>query len=459
MEAGATERELIRRLTGGMGVPPGEVEATGEAVLPSRYPVSELATAAVATAGLALADLLDALGLPVGPVRVDRGLADRWFAFAVLPDGWEGPAVWDPIAGDYPARDGWIRLHTNAPHHRTAALAVLEVAGDDTTRDAVARAVADWEATALESAVVEAGGVAGTLRSPGEWARHPQGAVVAGESLAEVVATDPAPAEAPRWRPTAARPLAGLRVLDLTRVLAGPVATRLLAGLGADVLRIDPPDWSEPGVELEVTLGKRLARLDLRTDDGLDALRGLLADADVLVHGYRADALERLGLGDAERRRIRPGLVDVRHDAYGWTGPWATRRGFDSIVQMSSGIAWPGESSEAGPGARPTPLPVQALDQATGYLDAAAVLRGLARRVRDGVGSASRLSLARTAAELQAAADLPRGPLAPIGDPPTSPLDTGWGPARLVTPPLSVGDATLRWDRGSRPLGSDEPRW
>jgi hypothetical protein len=452
MTAGATERELIGRLTEGVGIPEGEVEVAGTALLPSAYPVSELATAAVATAGLALADLLEALGLPGGPVRVDRGLADRWFAFAVLPDGWTGPAVWDPIAGDYRARDGWIRLHTNAPHHRAAALAVLGVAGD---RDEVARAVAAWEATALETAAVEAGGVAGALRSPLEWARHPQGAAVAGEPLADVVETDPAPAEAPRWRPTAARPLAGLRVLDLTRVLAGPVATRLLAGLGADVLRVDPPEWSEPGVELEVTLGKRLARLDLRTDAGLTTLRELLADADVLVHGYRADALERLGLGDEERRRIRPGLVDVRHDAYGWTGPWAGRRGFDSIVQMSSGIAWPGPD----PDARSTPLPVQALDQATGYLDAAAVLRGLARRVRERMGSASRLSLARTAAELQAAADLPRAPLAPIGEPPAAPLETGWGSARLVTPPLSVGEAALRWERGPRPLGSDEPRW
>jgi hypothetical protein len=445
------EQRLIDQMTAGIGVPGAELDIGGTAVLPSRYPVSEFAAASIATAGLALAELLHALGMPSAPVRVDRGLADQWFAWAVRPDGWERPQVWDPIAGDYRARDGWIRLHTNAPRHRDAALAVLGVANDP---DAVRSAVAGWSADELEIAVVAGGGVAGALRSPEAWAEHPQGAAVAREPLADIRGTDAAPAGSSRWRPVPDRPLAGLRVLDLTRVLAGPVATRLLAGLGAEVLRIDPPDWSEPGVELEVTLGKRLARLDLRTDEGLASLRELLAGADAVVHGYRGDALERLGLGAGERRRLRPGLVDVSHDAYGWTGPWATRRGFDSIVQMSTGIAWPGPDAAA----RPTPLPVQALDHATGYLDAAAVLHGLSGRVRDGVGSESRLSLARTAHELTSA-DPERGPLGESGQPSSSPLETGWGPARLVQPPLTVGSAILRWDRGPRPLGADPAEW
>jgi hypothetical protein len=457
MGATAGERRLLGSMTTGLGIAEAEVEIVGTAFLPSRYPASELATAAIATAGFALAELLTALDLPPGPVRVDRGLADHWFGLAVRPDGWRGPDVWDAIAGDYRARDGWIRLHTNAPHHRAVALAVLDVPEE---RAAVEAAVANWEADALEAAVVGAGGVAATLRSPRAWARHPQGKAVATEPLAAVAATDRGDAGGGRWMPTAERPLRGLRVLDLTRVLAGPVATRLLAGLGAEVLRIDPPDWSETGVEIEVTVGKRLARLDLRTAGGRARLVALLTEADVLVHGYRGDALDRLGLGEAERRRLRPGLVDVSHDAYGWTGPWALRRGFDSLVQMSTGIAWPGtDAAEPDRDTRPTPLPVQALDQATGYLDAAAALHGLARRVRDGVGSTSRLSLARTALELQLAADLERGPLGVPGEPPTTPLDTGWGPARLIEPPLRVGGAVLGWDRGPRPLGSDPAEW
>src|SRR5690606_35019655 len=244
----------------------------------------------------------------------------------------------------------------------------------------------------LEGRVVEEGGCAAVLRPPAAWASHPQGAAVAREPLVAVERTDPGP-DRSAWAPSADRPLHGLRVLDLTRVLAGPAATRVLAGLGADVLRIDPPTWDEPAIVPDMTLGKRAARLDARDPGGLDRLRQLLADADVFVHGYRADALERLGLGEAERRTIRPGLVDVSLDAYGFTGPWATRRGFDSLVQMSSGIADAGMRAAAAE--RPTPLPVQALDQATGYLMAAAVIAGLRDRIEHGTGSTARLSLAR----------------------------------------------------------------
>jgi crotonobetainyl-CoA:carnitine CoA-transferase CaiB-like acyl-CoA transferase len=246
-------------------------------------------------------------------------------------------------------------------------------------------------------------------------------------------------------------------VLDLTRVLAGPVATRVLAGLGADVLRIDPPQWEEPGVVPEVMIGKRSARLDARDPAGRAALEALLADADVLVHGYRRDALDHLGLGEKERDALRPGLVEVSLDAYGWSGPWTGRRGFDSLVQMSTGIA--GWGLRSGTADRPTPLPVQALDQATGYLMAAAALAGVARRASGGAGARSRLSLARTAAELERARAF--GAAAGTPDPvaPPVPLDTAWGAATVLPAPFSAGEVTLRWDRGPHPLGSDSPTW
>ena len=189
-----------------------------------------------------------------------------------------------------------------------------------------------------------------------------------------------------------ARPLAGVRVLDLTRILAGLIATRFLAGFGAEVLRIDPPNWDEPTIAPEVTLGKRCARLDLSGAGGRERWLALLSQADVVIHGYRPDALERLGLGVETRRRARPGLIDVSLDAYGWTGPWAGRRGFDSLVQMSSGIAEEGmrrASAEI-----PTPLPAQALGHATGYLMAAAAVRGLSASRASGEGSLVRVSLA-----------------------------------------------------------------
>ena len=219
----------------------------------------------------------------------------------------------------------------------------------------MAQQVSSWSADSLEAAVVMAGGCAAALRSPDAWRNHHQGMAVAHDQLVSRVFTDIAhrgddlgPAD---------RPLGGLKVLDLTRVLAGPAATRFLAGFGAQVLRIDPPGREEPGVEIEMTVGKNCARLDLRRHR--EDVLALLAEADVLVHGYRPGAMDRLGLGEHELHTARPGLVEVMLDAYGWSGPWRGRRGFDSLVQMSSGIAFPADGdpdsrpdAAAGPGAR-----------------------------------------------------------------------------------------------------------
>lgn len=254
------------------------------------------------------------------------------------------------------------------------------------------------------------------------------------------------------------RPLEGVRVLDLTRVLAGPVATRFLAGAGAEVLRLDPPDWDEPAVVPEVTLGKRCARLDARTADGRAAVLELLAGADVLVHGYRPGALDALLGIDADGRAAhRPGLVEVCLDAYGWSGPWSGRRGFDSLVQMSCGIAergmrWAGRDV-------PTPLPVQALDHATGYLLAAEAIDGLRERWETGTGSVRRASLARTAAWLVDLAPDDDQPLPEVPWGRATVEHTAWGPGRRLPPPVTVEGTPLRWFRAATPLGSDAARW
>jgi crotonobetainyl-CoA:carnitine CoA-transferase CaiB-like acyl-CoA transferase len=407
---------------------------TGHGSMPSVFPVTDLATASIGVAALAAASLLAPEDPP--PVTVDRGLASHWFAWSLRPDGWSPPAPWDPIAGDYATSDGWIRLHTNAPHHRAAALGVLGIAETDPTdRVHVTDAVARMRADELEAAVVDAGGCAATMHDLDTWRAHPQGAAVAAEPLVNVEAGAVGDDVAHDPRPD--RPLTGVRVLDLTRVLAGPVATRFLALLGADVLRIDPPGWNEPAVVPEVTAGKRCAMLQLDGSAGRAAFTSLLAGADVLVHGYRPGALAGLGFDVGARARLRPGLVDVSLDAYGWTGPWAGRRGFDSLVQMSSGIAAAGMTAAGGD--RPVPLPVQALDHATGYLMAAAALRGLAERRRSGRGSSARLSLARTGAFLAAApatdddTEITTDP--PLAD---SVEHTAWGPARRVRLPFVI---------------------
>jgi len=365
------------------------------------------------------------------------------------------PGPWDPIAGDYMAKDGWIRLHTNAAHHRDAALKVLGVAAD---KDAVTKAVAEWEAEALESAIVAASGCAATMRSAEAWAQHSQGRAVASEHL---VAHAPGErSDLLEWGVPRSRPLAGIQVLDITRVLAGPVATRFLAGLGANVLRIDPPTWDEPGVIPEVMLGKRAAYLDIRDIDQKLRSYALLRTADILVHGLRPGALDRRGLDLFRRRGLKPDMIDVALDAYGWSGPWASRRGFDSLVQMSTGIAEAGMRLQDRD--KPTPLPVQALDHATGYLMAAASLRALSHRLTKGEGGTARLSLARTATLVHSyPARGDAQPIAPANDADYAAAleQTSWGLARRLKPPVEIDGTPLLWTLPATKLGSASSAW
>ncbi|MCC7348399.1 MAG: CoA transferase [Variibacter sp.] len=454
----ALAADLARAAWAALGGDAADADAvtfTGTGALPSTFAVTDAASAAAASVGLAAAALMRGRGAPAPAVGVDRRLASFWCGYSIRPVGWSMPPAWDALAGDYRTRDGWIRLHTNAPHHRAVAERVLGAR----EREAVAAAVARCDADALEAAIVQAGGCAAAMRSFADWAAHPQGRAVAAEPLVHWRwERERAPGSNARAAPS--RPLAGVRVLDLTRVLAGPVASRLLAGLGADVLRIDPPAWSEPAIEPEVTLGKHCARLDLHAADDRATFEALLAGADVFLNGYRPDALERLGYGTAWRRARAPGLIDVCLDAYGWTGPWAGRRGFDSLVQMSAGIAEAGMRWQRAD--KPVPLPVQAVDHITGMLMAAAALRGLAARERTGCGVSARLSLARTAKFL---ADAGKGhggaPLAPATDADCEAAleRTAWGDARRLRPPLTIAGAPLSWPLPARRLGSDPARW
>ncbi|MBQ4824013.1 CoA transferase [Leisingera sp. HS039] len=437
---------------------PGSYRLTGTGHWRSAFAVTELANASVAAVGLELARLVKALNLaPVAPdVTVDQRLASLWFSYSFRPEGWELPSLWDPVAGNYETADGWIRLHTNLPHHRQAALKVLDCAGD---RAAAAVAVKQWQASHLENEIVNAGGVAAAMRSRAAWLTHPQGLSVAAEPL--ILWQSPRVIQL-RERPkaTAERPLAGLKVLDLTRVLAGPVSTRTLAGFGADVLRIDPPGWDEPGVITDVALGKRMASLDLRNTVDRQRFEALLSKADVLVHGYRPGALDGLGYGADARRRIAPNAVEASLDAYGWTGPWAQRRGFDSLVQMSAGIADTGRVQAKADD--PHPLPVQALDHATGYLMAAAVLSALATAAQKAAVPAAHLSLARTAELLGGMQKCAKGPY--VAKPAHSDFtqeieNSGWGPGRRLAAPLALDTSKMRWGRPASHCGSAPACW
>jgi len=440
------------------------IDADGSPIdtLPSVYAVSDFASAAVAATARAAARLAKALDIapPHQPVVVDRRLTSIWYGGTIRPMGWELPSPWDAIAGNYLAGDRFVRLHTNAPAHRAAALRVL---GCDEHRDAVTAAVAAWDPFELHEAVVEAGGVAAALRTCDEWLAHPHGAALQSEPLVhrEVFAQTGSSRDGD-FSGRAGRPLDGVKVLDLTRVLAGPVATRFLAGLGADVLRIDPPDWNEPGTVPEVNLGKRCARLDLRDEADRATFEDLLTTADIIVHGYRPGALDGLGYGAEQRRALNPNLVDVSLNAWGHSGPWAQRRGFDSIVQVACGIAATGMTAYGTD--VPKPLPVQALDHAAGYTLARCALDGWTQRITHGGGSRWRTSLAAHA-ELLCSVD-PSGADLHADFPPLSTSDlqlaveqTSWGAARRANPPVHIPGVHLHWPTGAADHGTSRPGW
>lgn len=362
--------------------------------LASAFDVSALATGSVAVATDAAAvTWASRHDRPVPRVTVDSRGASAAFKSETYftPLGWELPPLWDPIAGNYRTADGWIRLHTNYAAHRIAVQSTL--GAED--RDAIAEILTGLRGEDVEAAVIEAGGAAAVMRTRDEWLASSPGAASADEAAISVT-TRPS-TSTPTWSGHAGDlPFSGIRVLDLTRVIAGPVCTRFLAAYGAEVLRIDPPGFQEVFSLLpETTLGKRVAALDLTTDRDRAVLERLASSADVLVCGLRGGALDRLGFDERRLVELNPDLIVAKFNAYGWGGPWATRRGFDSLVQMSCGIA--ATDAVGGLAADLNPLPAQALDYGTGWLLGAAIARALHRRLTESRVSTIRASLIATA--------------------------------------------------------------
>lgn len=443
--------------------------------LPSGLPVTDLAVGAVAAAGLAGAELLAARGGPAVGCTVHRSaVATAFTSERHLRQDGVTLDNWAPLSGFFRTADGWVRTHANYPHHEGRLLAALGLpSGSD--RDAVAARLAERSSPEVEEAVAAAGGLAVAVRTPSEWAGSAPGRAAAAGPLVDV-ARSPGPGHDGRTAdaPDASSPAAGVRVLDLTRVIAGPVAGRTLAYLGADVLRVDPPGLPELRPQhLDTGFGKRSTLLDLRSPADRRTFDALLADADVVLTGYRADAVDALGLGVEQLSAARPGLVVARLTAWGDTGPWRNRRGFDSLVQAATGIAV--RTGDGGPGV----LPAQALDHATGYLLAAAILRALAHRAGGGGGTTIRASLARTASWLLAAdatgtvdtagtADAAgtAGAAASAGDGPV-PDPAPWlaespspyGVLRHAVPPFRLDGGPAGWATGPVSWGSSAPRW
>ncbi|MFF8385226.1 CoA transferase [Streptomyces kanasensis] len=433
-------------------------------LLPSRLPVAELARTTVAVCALAAAELAAARGGGAVPrVAVDDAAVAAAFHSErhVALDGRSGGGF-APLSRFWRTADGWVRTHANYPHHRDRLLTALGLpAGAD--GEAVADALAGRRAVEVEEAVYAAGGLAVAVRDADTWAAG-QGAPLAGRPVLDLERTGDAPGPAAGVPSAGAdAPCAGIRVLDLTRVLAGPVATRTLSLLGADVLRVDAPELPESQEAHDDTgNGKRSALLDLRRAADRRTFEELLSTADVVVTGYRPGALDRFGLAPAALAERRPGLVVARLSAWGGSGPWGGRRGFDSLVQAATGIAL----TEGG-GTEPGVLPAQALDHGTGYLVAAAVLRALTERHRAGGTWRVEATLTRTAHLLTHGTDRedPAPGASPTAGGSAAPApgllerDTPRGRLRYAPSPVSYEGGPRDWTRPPGRWGADAPRW
>jgi len=445
----------------------GEVEISGQPdpILPTPFRLGETSTATLAAVGLAASDLWALRTGRRQAIAVDtrQATASLRSGRYLKINGETVSSAFDPIMGNYPAKNGrWSYLHCNFPNHRAAALKVLGVPEE---YEAVRKAVAKWDALELEEAIIAAKGAGGMVRTMEEWAQHPQAAAVASLPLMEIIKIGDSP---PEPLPEGDRPLSGIRVLDLTRVIAGPTCARTLAEHGADVLKISAEHLPSLGrQEYDTGHGKLSAYLDLREEKYREILRGLVREADIFSQGYRPGTLANRGFSPETLAQMRPGIVAISLSAFGHVGPWASRRGFDTVIQTVSGIT--SRQGELFPGEEPGPqfYPVSAIDFLTGYLMAFGAMVALARRAREGGSWFVRISLAQVGRWLVQRGQVPEADLGNVPKEFTPAelerwsmiSDTPSGRLQHLAPVLRLPETPPRWARTTVPLGYHEPVW
>jgi crotonobetainyl-CoA:carnitine CoA-transferase CaiB-like acyl-CoA transferase len=436
----------------------------GRPAIPTRFRVDEAAAVAIGAAATAAAELGRRRGLPAQRVEVEtrRAGASLQSFMHLRLDGAPFPTVQGeiPTMAVYRCADGrWIHLHGALTHLRDGTLRIL---GCEDRAEAIATAVGGWPSAALEDALAAAGQCGAVLRTAAEWAAHPQGRAVAAEPLVWIERIGDAPR---RPLPAAARPLDGIRVLDLTRILAGPTCARTLAEHGADVLRIASPRLPEVEAFLpDTSHGKRSAWLDLDEPGATEALRALVAGADVYSQGYRSGALEARGFGADALARLRPGIVVVSLSAYGHRGPWAARRGWEQLAQACTGVALEHCGLEPAADARPEVIPAAPSDYCSGYLAALGATIALRRQCEQGGSWHVRVSLARTAMWIRALGHVGADA---IVEPPTRAeieawsitRDTPWGRLGYLAPVAQMSATPPAWTLPSAPPGSHAAAW
>ena len=442
-----------------------QISGGTDPVLPTSFKITETSTAALSAVGLAINDLWEIRTGKRQDIAINSRQATASLRSGKYMDMDTAPVSTErnPVMGVYPAKNGrWSYLHCNFPNHRAAALKVLGVAED---KEEVRRAVSQWDALELEEAIIAAKGAGGMVRSMEEWGNHPQAAAIRSLPLMEIIKIADSP---PETLPEGGRPLSGVRVLDLTRVLAGPTCARTMAEHGADVLKITASHLPNIGYqEYDTGHGKLSANLDLRDNGDLETLHGLIRETDIFSQGYRPGTLGDRGLSPESLAKIRPGIIYISLSAFSHLGPWSSRRGFDTVVQTVSGIT--DRQGHLFPGAEAGPqfYPVSAIDYLTGYLMAFGGLVALARRAREGGSWLVRISLAQTGRWLVDQGQVPETALnglpsefsdSEIKQWSTS-SETPVGKLGHLAPVLELSETRAHWARPSVPLGYNDPIW
>ena len=463
MNSGFEEIMSVR----GRGMPAdGEVTITGsDPVFSARFKIGETTANILAGVGVAVTDIHEMKTDKRQKVAVDVRHAAATCQSSKLMRRQEAGGGWKPVESPFmehmrsitqpwQCKDGrWYLPHFNLPHLHDRVIGVLKC---ESNADAVAKAVAQWDSHELEEAVAEARACGSIVRSNTEWLEHPHGKVLSGRALidiAKIGESDPIPF------PGGGRPLSGIRVLDLTRILAGPICARTLAENGADVLMVAAEHLPQvPEHVMDTSHGKRSTFLNLNKAEDVATIRKLVRGADVFSQGYRPGIMDKLGMSPEELARERPGLIYVSISAYGHGGPFSNRGGWEQIAQCATGICL--DNGDA----RPKLLPASACDYTTGYNGAYGVLLALARRAREGGSYHVRVSLCRsgmyiykqghvqyskpdlglTQADLDAIMIETRG---------------GHGTLKHLGPVLKMSETKPYWDKPSPVLGSSRPEW
>ena len=435
------------------------VEITGsDPVFPTRYKIVAPGAAVIAATGLAAAELWKLKTGRQQRVRVEGRTAAAAMRGAryLKINGERPPEDPEKITGFYQLKDGrWMYLHCNFFNLRDIN---LKIAGAPPIKAEVEKAASKWDGLELENAIVEAGGCACLVRSEEEWLKLPQMHTVAKLPLLEIIKIGDAP---PQPLPKGDRPLANVRVLDLTRVLAGPTCARTLAEHGADVLRVTREDLADMGTtDFDTGVGKLCTHIDLRNPAEEAKLRELISTCDVFSQSYRPGTLARRGFSPEALAEMRPGIVYVTLSAWGHEGPWAKRRGYDTIVQSANGMAYKPNNE------RPAFLPVSEQDYVAGYLLAYGSMIALARRAQEGGSWFVRCSLAGAGhwirghglmepAEYGAAKQLTAEEVNAW----TVEHDSPIGRVTNLAPVAQMSETPARWARPAVPRGYHKPEW